>query len=157
MSLRTVLSTRYPSRSVDPFSSFGRALQRSLDDMWGDLPASSLTEAAAMPVRIDVREDEKAFHVTADLPGLTSGEVEVSFEDGLLTIRGEKKVERDEKQDTWHIIERSSGSFARKLSLSAPIDEARIDAKFDKGVLSVDLPKQTPEQKNARKIEIKAA
>jgi HSP20 family protein len=157
MSLRSVLTTRYPVAANDPFVSLQRALQRSIDDVWNGLPATSLTEAAAMPVRMDVRENEGGFHVTADLPGLTEKEVDVSFDDGVLTLRGEKKVERDEKKDTWHIVERSSGSFARKLSLSAPIDTARIEATFEKGVLTIALPKQAKDQSNARKIEIKTA
>lgn len=155
MSLRSFMPTRYSTLSADPFVSIQRALQRSFDDVWRSLPSEALTEAAAMPVALDVKEDEKTFHVSADLPGLTEKEVEVSFEDGLLTIRGEKKVERDEKKDTWHIVERSSGSFARRLSLSAPIDADKIGAKFEKGVLTVTLPKLPQEQGNARKIEIK--
>ena len=75
---------------------------------------------------------------------------------GIL-LRGEKKIERDEKKDTWHIVERSSGSFARKLSLSAPIDAEKIEAKFEKGVLTVMLPKQPQAQTSARKIEIKTS
>jgi len=110
-----------------------------------------------MPVALDVKEDEKCFHVTADLPGLTEKDVDVSFNDGLLTIRGEKKVEREEKNDTWHLIERSSGSFARRLSLSAGIDTEKIEAKFEKGVLSVTLPKLAEEKTKAKKIEIKAS
>jgi HSP20 family protein len=135
--------------------SLQRALQESIEDAWRGLPAGHLMEAAALPVAIDVKEDDGAFRITADLPGLTEKEVEVSFDDGLLTIRGEKKIERDEKKDTWHIIERSSGSFARKVSLSAPIDDEKIEAKFEKGVLTVTLPKQPPAQASARKIEIK--
>jgi HSP20 family protein len=131
-----------------------RALQRTLDDVWHN---ASTTEAAALPVRLDVREDEKAFHVMADLPGLNESEVEVTFDDGLLTIRGDKKIERDEKKDTWHVIERSRGSFARRLTLSANIDADKIDAKFEKGVLNITLPKVPAEQTAAKKITIKAA
>jgi HSP20 family protein len=155
MSIRSIISTRYPL-SADPFLPLQRALQRSLGEVWEGLPVGALLEAAAMPVTVDVKEDAQAFHITADLPGLSEKEVEVSFDDGVLTMRGEKKVERDEKQDTWHIVERSSGSFARKLSLSAPIDQAKIEAKFEKGVLTVTLPKMPQGQSNAKKIEVKA-
>ena len=158
MSLRSILSTRYPVVvPSDPFAVVQRALQRSFDESWGGLPASLLTEAASMPVKLDVQEDEKSFHVTADLPGLSEKEVDVSFEDGILTVRGEKKVARDEQEGTWHIVERSSGSFARRLSLSAPIDADKIEAKFEKGVLTVALPKLSQAQSNARKIEVKGA
>ncbi len=156
MTLQSLITGRYPSTGMDPFFSIGRALQRSLDDTWRGLPTLPM-EAAAMNVDIDVKEDEKAFHVSADLPGLTEKDIDVSFDDGLLTIRGEKKVEREEKKDTWHIIERSSGSFARRLTLSADIDASKIDAKFDKGVLTVTLPKLPEEKSSARKIEIKTS
>lgn len=158
MSLQSLISSRYPDMVSDPFFSFSRALQRSLDDgLRGGLLGAFPTEAAAMPVSMDVKEDDTAFYVSADLPGLTEKDVEVSFDDGLLTIRGEKKVEREEKKDTWHIIERSSGSFARRLTLSADVDPNKIDAKFDKGVLTVTLPKLPEEKSSARKIEVKSA
>jgi len=138
--------------SEDPFAIVERALRDTFGDRW-----AAPQEAAALPVRLDVKEDEKAFHVTAELPGLSEKEVEVTFDDGVLTIRGEKKVERDEKKDTWHIVERSSGSFARQLSLATIVDADAIAAKFEKGVLSVTLPKLAEEKANARKIEIKAS
>lgn len=142
----------------DPFTAMQRVLERSLGDGWGLTPSATLpTEAAAMSIRVDVKEDEQAYHVTADLPGLTEKDVDVTFEDGLLTIKGEKKLERDEKKDTWHIVERSQGSFARQLSLPANIDQSRIEATFDKGVLKIALPKQPVEQTSAKKITIKAA
>lgn len=143
--------------SEDPFTAMQRAVERTLGDGWGIVPSVSLpTEAATMSVRVDVKEDEKAFHITADLPGLTEKDVEVTFDDGLLTIRGEKKVERDEKKDTWHVVERSVGSFARQLSLPTNIDANKIEASFDKGVLKIQLPKLPVEQTSAKKITIKA-
>jgi HSP20 family protein len=135
----------------NPFAKIQRELNRALDDVWSGLPFTD-GGAVTTAIRIDLKEDDKAYHVTADLPGMTEKDVEVSFQDGILTIRGEKKIERDEKQDTWHIVERSSGSFVRQFNLPANIDNAKIAAKFDKGVLAVMLPKK-PEQQ-AKKIEI---
>jgi len=155
MSLRNLLAPSC-SLSHDPFVSIQRALQRSLDDAWRTFPVAQALEAAAMPFALDVKEDEKSFHVSADLPGLSEKDIDVSFDNGLLTIRGEKKVVRDEKKDTWHIVERSSGSFARRLSLSASVDADKIDARFENGVLSVTLPKLAQEKASAKKIEIKA-
>ncbi|MDX2027599.1 MAG: Hsp20 family protein [Alphaproteobacteria bacterium] len=158
MVLRSLVTgSRYPASrySDDPFATMQRALQRTLDDVWGSLPASA-TPAASMSVRLDVKEDDQAFHITAELPGLSENEVDVTFDDGLLTIRGEKKIERDEKKDTWHVVERSYGSFARQIALPANINAEKIDAKFDKGVLKINLPKQPPAQATAKKINIKA-
>ncbi len=157
MSLRTLMT---PSRYTlarygdDPFISMQRNLQRTLDEVWNNLPAAT-TEAASMSVRLDVKEDNDAFHITAELPGLSEKEVEVTFDDGLLTIRGEKKIEREDKKDTWHVIERTFGSFARQLSLPTTINSDKIDAKFDKGVLKITLPKSAPEQNKAKKIDVK--
>jgi HSP20 family protein len=148
--------SRYASRyASDPFVSM-RALQRSLDDAFANLP-SHFTEAASMPIRLDVKEDDKAYTVTADLPGLSEKEIDMTFDDGVLTIRGEKKVERDEKSGTWHLVERSQGSFARQLSLPTDVQADKIEAKFDKGVLTVILPKETEAQKSAKKISIKTS
>lgn len=164
MLLRSLISpsSRYAlSRFDDPFLSIQRALS-TLDDSWSG-PAASFTEAASMSVRLDVKEDDKAYTVTADLPGLSEKEVEATFEDGVLTIRGEKKIVREEtdekggKKATWHLVERSTGSFARQLSLPANIDADKVEAKFEKGVLTVTLPKETEAQKATRKIAIKSA
>ncbi len=151
MTIRSLLTSRYD----DPFPSISRALQRSLEEAWRGVPGGFATEAAALPVAIDVKENEKAFVVTAELPGLTEKDIDVSFDDGLLTVRGEKKVEREEKKDTWHIVERSTGSFARRLGISAAVDANKIEAKFEKGVLTVMLPKLPEEKTSAKKIEIK--
>lgn len=147
------LATRSLSPASDPFVSLQRQMNRVFDGMLNDMP----DVASATSLRLDVKEDEKAYHVTTDLPGLSEKDVEVTFNDGVLTIRGEKKVERDEKKDTWHIIERSSGSFSRQLSLPANVDAEKIDAKFEKGVLTVSLPKLPDEKTAAKKIEVKSA
>ena len=114
------------------------------------------TAVAATTLRLDVRENEKAFTVTTDLPGLSEKDVEVTFENNVLTVRGEKKVEREETNSTWHITERSSGSFVRQLGLPTNIDQNAIEASFDKGVLTVTLPKTPASQTASRKIEVKA-
>lgn len=145
-------SARNLSPAGDPFASLQTQMNRLFDDMAGSLPQAMTTA----PLRLDVKEDDKAFHITAELPGMSENEVEVTFHDDLLTIRGEKKVERDEKNEKWHIVERSSGTFSRQLSVPAKIDEANIEAKFEKGVLTVTLPKATEEQAKVKKIDIKA-
>lgn len=141
------------SSTMDQFVALQRQVNRALDDVLGGMPET----VAAAQLKLDVKEDEKAFHVTAELPGMNEKEVDVTFHDGTLTIRGEKTVERDEKKDTWHIIERSSGSFSRQLSLPTTINADQIEAKFDKGVLSVTLPKMEDEKAQAKKIEIKGS
>ena len=153
--LLTPLSGRSLTRMSDnPFATLQRELNRVFDDVWSGVPATEAT-AAITSLRLDVKEDDKSYQVTTDVPGLTEKEVDISFQDGLLTIRGEKKVERDEKKDTWHIIERSSGSFARQLSLPTNVDAGKITAKMDKGVLTVVVPKLPEAQAKTTKIEVK--
>lgn len=160
MLLRTLIpGSRSPlTRATEnPLALAQRALMREFDEGWPFSGLAALAgETAMMPVRLDVREDEKAYSVTADLPGLSEKDVDVTYEDGVLMIKGEKKAERDEKKDTWHIVERSCGSFARQLSLPPGVDEDKIEAKFEKGVLTITLPKMPEEQIQARKITIKA-
>lgn len=132
----------------DPFAT----VQSLLNGAFGEIAANT---GPTLSVRMDVKEDEKAFHVTADLPGLTEQEVDVTFEDGVLTVRGEKKVVRDEVKDKWHVVERSSGKFARQVALPSNVDHDKIEAAFEKGVLKITLPK-APEQSSAKKINIKA-
>lgn len=141
-------------REEDPLTSLHREINRAFDDIWHGASTPSV-QTAAMALRLDVKEDEKAFHVAADLPGMSEKDVELTFDDGVLTIRGEKKVERDETKDTWHLVERSCGSFARQIALPTTVDVEKIDAKFDAGVLKITLPKKPEEQAKTKKIEIK--
>ncbi len=137
--------------AVDPFVSLQKQMNRMFDDVLGGVPQVVTGHAP----RLDVKEDDKAYHITAELPGLSEKDVEMTFDDGVLTLRGEKKIEREEKGQTWHIVERSSGSFSRQLALPCAIDAEKIEAKFDKGVLTVELPKMAEEKAKAKKIEIK--
>ncbi len=119
------------------------------EDLGGLLPGQG-----ASSLRLDVKEDADTFHVTADLAGLNKEDVDVTFHDGTLTIRGAKKIARDTRQDIWHITERVVGHFSRQLSFPSPIDTGAVGATFDKGVLTVTLPKVADAQKTLRKIDI---
>ena len=103
---------------------------------------------------LDIRETEDRFEVTADLPGMSSDVVEVTFEDGTLTLRGEREFSRDQDEGQYHRIERSYGSFARSVRLPRVADSERIEASFDNGVLTVLVPKR--EEAKPRTIEVTA-
>jgi HSP20 family protein len=109
--------------------------------------------------KIDVAESKDAIDVTAELPGVDEKDVDVTLADGILTVRGEKKTGRDEqdKDKNWHVVERSYGSFSRTIPLPFDPDPAKVEAKFDKGVLHVHLPKPAEVAKKQQKIEIKKA
>jgi HSP20 family protein len=104
---------------------------------------------------LDVRESTNAITVEAELPGVDEKDVTVTLTNGVLTIKGEKKQEREEKGESYHLTERSFGSFERSLRLPDTIDDAKVEAKFDKGVLKVTAAKKPEAVKAERKIEIK--
>ena len=91
--------------------------------------------------------------VQAELPGVREQDVEVEFADGVLTIRGEKKQEREDKDRGYYVMERRYGSFLRRIPVPVEIDEERIEARFDHGVLTVTLPKKPETQ--PRRITIR--
>jgi HSP20 family protein len=88
------------------------------------------------------------------LPGIDEKDVEVLVRDGVLSLKGEKKSERDEKKDNYHLVERSYGSFERSFQLPDSADEAQIKADFNKGVLRVVVPKRAEAVKTEKKIPI---
>jgi HSP20 family protein len=101
---------------------------------------------------MDLVETEDDFVLRADLPGMSEDDVKVEFEDGTLTISGERKSEHETKNEGYYRVERAYGSFSRSLTLPRGVDPERVTARFDKGVLEVRVPK--PEERKPRRIEI---
>lgn len=108
---------------------------------------------ATMPA-VDVNEKDAAFEITAELPGLDAKNVQVSVQNGILTISGEKTEEKEEKSKNQYVSERRYGSFQRSFQVPEAVHEDKIEASFDKGVLKVSLPKKA-EAATTKKIEIK--
>jgi HSP20 family protein len=106
---------------------------------------------------VDIVEKDKAYEVTAELPGLDEKDVEVKLVNGGLTIKGEKQEEKEEKKKDYYLHERHFGSFERYFRVPEGVDTDKIEASFRKGVLTVTLPKKPEAQKPEKKIEIKAA
>ena len=132
----------------DPFREL-RSVEEEFDRMVGQ----RLARTAWVPP-LDVRETEATFAVTVDLPGLEPNQMEVTFEDGLLTIRGQREFTKEVDEEQYHRIERSYGSFARSVRLPRTADAEKIEASFDKGVLTVEVPKR--EEAKPRAIEVVA-
>jgi HSP20 family protein len=132
----------------DPFRDLS-AVEREFDRLMG----RAFSKNAWVPP-LDVRETEDRYEVTVDLPGLEPDAVNVTFEDGTLTVSGKREFASEEKGETYHRIERSFGTFARSIGLPHTADAERIEATFDKGVLTISVPKV--EAAKPRTIEVKA-
>jgi HSP20 family protein len=146
---------RNVARSDNPFMSLQREIDRLFDDFTRGFPAFSTGGGNEMLPSVDVTETDKQIEITAELPGLEEKDVQVNFADNVLTIRGEKKAEKEEKDKTFRLVERSYGSFVRSLQLPDGVDANTIKASIDKGVLKVTVPKPAPAQ--VKKIDVKAA
>ena len=148
-------------RGDDLFSAFHRQMDRLFDEFFRDFslaPFRGVDESwGAYVPSIDVKENEKEFQISAELPGMDDKDVEVSITGDVLTIKGEKKLEKEEEEDKgYYRRERAYGSFQRRIQLPAEVDTDKVSAHFKKGVLTVTLPKTEEAQKAVRKIEVKA-
>ena len=110
---------------------------------------------AATPA-VDIVEKDKAYEVAAELPGMDENNIEVKVANGMLTIKGEKKEEKEEKRKDYYHSERRYGSFERRFQISEGVDTSKIEASFKKGVLTVTLPKTSEAQAAEKKIAVKA-
>jgi len=150
------------SRPGDIFSAMRDEMDRMFERFeqgWPRLPnliSRGLGREVILP-EVDVHENENSITIDVDLPGVDENDVSITFANGLLTIRGEKKNEKEEKKENYYLAERSYGSFERSLTLPDTIDENQIEAKFDKGVLTITAQKRPEAVKAEKKIEIKKA
>lgn len=120
----------------------------------GLLRGGAATGAQAALPSLDVHENTDKVTIEADLPGLDEKDVSVTLANGVLTIRGERKTEREEKDDNYYLSERSFGRFERAIRLPESVDENRIEARFDKGVLTVIAAKKPEAVKQEKRIEV---
>lgn len=105
---------------------------------------------------IDIVEKDKAFEVTAELPGLDAKNIDLQLSDNVLTIKGEKQEEKEERTKDRHVTERRYGSFHRSLQVPSSVDAEKIEANFKNGVLTVTLPKSPEAQKKQKTIPVTA-
>ena len=153
-----------------PFESLRREVDRLFDDFDGGFWRSPFRNSffdvepfrrgnggsLATPA-VDVSETDKAYEITAELPGMDEKNVEVKVANGVLSVKGEKQDEKEEKKKDYYMRERSFGSFERTFALPDGVDADKIEASFKKGVLSVMLPKSPEAQKAEKKITVEAA
>jgi HSP20 family protein len=129
-----------PWRPFEDFGALRREMDRVLERFFGE-PSGVERPVGMWTPRINVTEGKDSLAITAELPGLEAKDVEVSISGDMLTIKGEKKQEREEKDEYRHMVERTYGAFSRMVRLPAPVDADKIKASFKNGVLTVTLPK----------------
>jgi HSP20 family protein len=159
-----------PRQAWRPFENLHREIDRLFDEFDGGIWRAPFRrsisdvepffqrdiEWPASPA-VDVAEKDKAYEITAELPGMAEKDIEVTLANGTLTIKGEKQEEKEEKKKDYYLKERRFGSFERRFGVPEGVDTNKIEASFEKGVLKVTLPKTADAQKAEKKIAVKAA
>ncbi len=166
MTKRTIVPWRWgrvtPFRELDPvFPIFSR----EMGDLFGELTRElnggffpgTKEEKIFFNPRLDIKETEKAIEMKVELPGVDKKEIQLSVEDGVLTLQGEKKSEKEKKEENVYRRECVYGHFVRRVPLPAEVEEKKIEAVFEKGVLKLTLPKTKPAEKEVHRIAVKAA
>ena len=128
----------------EPFS-------RLFDTFFGDLPNEDVASRSWVPP-VDVQETADSYRLQAELPGLTKDDVQITLENNVLRLSGERKFEKDAKKEGYHRIERTYGSFTRSFALPHQVNADGVQAAFENGVLTIVVPKA--EQARPRQIAI---
>ena len=144
----------------DPFLSLHREMNRLFDDVFrgASRPTASVSQGQGdvgtfVNASMNVSETDKEIRITAELPGVTEQDINVSLDDDVLTIRGEKKFERKDDKENFHFVERSYGTFQRSLRLPYAVESEQVRASFENGILTVTVPK-TGRQERSRRIQV---
>lgn len=145
--------------SDHPLYSLQKDMNRLFDDFFGGFDVAPFGGSAdrfgAFSPSVDIREDAKEINVKAELPGLDENDVEVMLTDNHLTIKGEKREDKEDKGKNYYRMERSYGSFSRVIALPQGLDADKAKAIFKNGVLSISLPKTEDVSQKSRKISVK--
>lgn len=160
MKVKSMLPTLWGESVAErlPFRALQQEVDKLFNDFTSDLPVvGRLNGNGSLAVKVDVAETEKTLEVTAELPGVNEKEIDVSLAGDVLTIKAEKKSDREEKTKDYHLVERSYGTFERSMRLPFKVDPAKVEAKFDKGVLKLVVQKPADAQTKTQKIEVRAA
>jgi len=140
----------------DPFTMLQREMNRLFEDFNRDVGfgLERGEEGGAFVPHVNISENENEVTVTAELPGMDEKNIDVSISKNVLTLRGEKKDEREEKGRDFYRVERSFGQFHREIPLPGEVVSDKADASFKNGVLSIHLPKSKEAQQEAKKIQV---
>ncbi len=164
MAIRDLLSNSWARRQVpirregysNPFRSLQQEMNRLFDNFFTDFTPARFGEGLGeyFP-RVDVKETNDQVRVIAELPGMEEKDIDISISDDVLTLHGEKREEKEEKEGHFYRMERSYGAFHRDIPLPCEVQTDNAAAVFKKGVLTINIPKKPDAQRRARKIQIK--
>jgi HSP20 family protein len=145
-----------PTRELASFPSdifsMQREMNRMFDNFFRGADEPGLLNGSWLPA-VDVAEEENEYVVKVELPGVNKDDVKITLESNILTVRGEKKAEKETKDKNYHRMERSYGSFQRSFTLPTSVKNDKIDAQYRDGILSITLPKA--EEAKPKQIEVK--
>ena len=122
------------------------------DDLWG---AEGVTTAGEWVPAVDVIENDNALTFKAELPGIEAKDVAVTIDNNVLTLKGERRIEKDVKKENYHRMERAYGNFARSFALPTFVDAEKVSGEFKNGLLTINVPKR--ETARTRAVEVTAA
>lgn len=145
----------------DSFRNFQREMNHLFDDFFTGFPLAPRWSERGFPEvsfdpRVDVSETDKEVKVSAELPGMDEKDITVEMDDAAITVRGEKKMETEDKGKNWYSREQSYGSFHRVIPLPVSVQGEKAKAKFKKGVLTITIPKREEEQAKRKAITIES-
>jgi len=145
-----------PFRELTPFRDFER-MRSEMDRLWNSFFERGTLrgeEGGEWLPSLDIAETKNEIVVKAEVPGLEAKDIDISLSEGLLIIKGEKKQEREEKEENYHLVERSYGTFTRSIRIPNEVQSDKINASYKNGVLKIVLPKSEEAKKKEVKIKV---
>lgn len=149
----TKQAPNFTEQLIEPFTQLRNEVDRLFEGFPLRMPSFMVGRFAPAPV-LEMTETKKHYKITAELPGIEPDNVEVTFDDGLLRITGEKQEQREDDERDYRLSERRYGAFERLVELPSAADPEKIDASFKNGVLTISVAKNSEENRTVRRIKI---
>ncbi|MFO7881975.1 MAG: Hsp20/alpha crystallin family protein [Kosmotogaceae bacterium] len=136
-----------------PFVDLQREIDRMFDEAFEDFGIRRSTRNGFIPT-VNIYETEDAVNIEMEIPGIEKDALDIDLSDGVLTVKGEKKNEREDESKNYHLYERTFGSFNRSFRIPDNVDQNKAKAKYENGILKIELPKKEEAKREAKKLEI---
>jgi HSP20 family protein len=155
--MRSLLPFGFGSTSIgSSFADLQKEIEKTFENFRATLPAAG-GEAGLLAPKVDFCETDEGYEMTAEVPGVEEKDIDVQVTDHAITIRAEKKSEIENKNKTFHVIERSYGAFYRSMALPDDVDPDKVEAHFENGLLTISIAKSAEAKTRTRKVQIKGA